>query len=438
MELLFTNAVILPVADDMPRCMRGAVGIAGNRIALVTDDGKAVEAFRAAHPRCREIDCTGRLVMPGLVNTHCHIAMTLQRSQADDIALMAWLNDHIWPFEARQTPEEIVVGMKLGLAELLLGGVTSVVDMYFHQERCIEPVARAGIRAVLGFNIFDRDVETVIAQAGEAVRLAAPCDRIRIALGPHAPYTVSPENLRRSLDAGRRLGIPQMIHVAETRDEVQLVAERYGASPVAHLDALGMFDERTIAAHCIHLSDEDIAILARRGVTVAHNPQSNMKLSSGAAPVERLRAAGVTVTLATDGASSNNDLDMWEEMRTASLLQKYVTGSPQALPAGEVLRMATANGARAMGHAPGTLGVLREGALADLIVVDMQRPHWQPLHDPVATAVYCGKAADVVTVVVDGRIVVEERRFAPETGIDLPALYAEAAEAVARIKRRRG
>ena len=241
---------------------------------------------------------------------------------------------------------------------------------------------------------------------------------------------MSPENLRRGKETAERYGLHLMTHIAETQDEVRIVREKYGMTPVEHLDALGMLDARTIGAHCIYLTDTDIATLAARGVAVSHNPQSNMKISSGVAPVERLRAAGALVTIGTDGTCSNNDLDMFEEVRTAAFLQKSATGDPVALPAWEALRLATANGARAMGYAEGELGVVREGALADLIVVDLQKPHLQPVHDLVSNIVYCGKASDVDTVMVDGRIVVENRRVA---GVDLPALYADVAAAVKRI-----
>jgi len=433
MATLFSNATVLPMtaATGAPQTFAGAVGVDGDRIVLVTADAAAIAAFRAAHPDLREIDCTGRLVMPGLVNTHCHAAMTLQRGLADDIALMPWLNDHIWPFEARQTEADVQLGMTLGIVEMLLGGITSFVDMYYHENRCVGLVERMGIRAMLGCNYFDGNIDEVEREVEEAVALAAGSDRVKIAVAPHAPYTVSPRNLRRGRELADRYGLHLMTHVAETRDESRIVRERYGRTPVAHLDALGLLDGRTIGAHCIHIDDRDIATLAERGVTVAHNPQSNMKISSGVAPVERLRSAGVTVTIATDGPCSNNDLDLFEELRTAALLQKSATGDPEALPACEALRMATANGARAMGHAPGELGVVRAGALADLIVVDLRRPHLQPLNDVVANIVYSGKAADVDTVMVGGRMLVENRRIA---GIDLEELYAAAAAAVARIR----
>ena len=431
MTLLFSHATVLPMTDSGPRSFAGWVGVVGNRVALVTASEHDAAEFRASHPELREIDCRGKLVMPGLVNTHCHAAMTLQRSYADDIPLMSWLNDYIWPFESRQTPDDVALGMTLGIVEMLLGGVTSFVDMYYFENRCVEVAERMGIRAVLGCNYFDTNLEEVFRQVERAVGLAASgSGRVRIAVAPHSPYTVSPENLVRGKELADRYGLGLMTHIAETRDEIRIVRERYGCTPVEHLDSLGLLDRRCIGAHCIHVTDSDIGTLAARGVTVSHNPQSNMKISSGVAPVERMRAAGALVTVATDGTCSNNDLDLWEELRTAAFLQKSATGDPTVLPAWEALRMATANGARAMGYADGELGVLREGALADLIVVDLQKPHLQPIHDVVSNLVYCGKASDVDTVVVDGRIVVENRRI---EGVDLPALYAGAAEAVRRI-----
>ena len=432
MATLFSNATVLPMTSSAegPHTFTGSVGVAGDRIALVSPDESAAAEFRAAHPGLREIDCRGRLVMPGLVNTHCHAAMTLQRSRADDLPLMRWLHEFIWPFEACQTPDDVALGMELGIVEMLLGGVTSFVDMYYFQHRCVGVAERLGIRAVLGCNYFDSNIDEVLPRIGEAVRLAAGSDRVRIAVAPHSPYTVSPENLVRGRELAERHGLLMMTHVAETQDEVRIVREKYGKTSVEHLDGLGLLGPKTIGAHCIHVTDSDIETLAARGVAVSHNPQSNMKISSGVAPVERMRAAGALVTVGTDGTCSNNDLDMFEEVRTAAFLQKSATGDPVALPAWEALRLATANGARAMGYAEGELGVVREGALADLIVVDLQKPHLQPVHDLVSNIVYCGKASDVDTVVVDGRIVVENRRVA---GVDLPALYADVAAAVKRI-----
>ena len=417
MELLFTDALLLPMTDDAPRTFTGALGISGNRIEFASASAADKESFLAAHPNARVVDCRGKLVMPGLINTHCHAGMTLQRSFADDIALMEWLNDYIWPFEKCQTPDDIAVGMMLGIVELLLGGVTSFVDMYFHEDRGVEVARRLGIRAVLGCSYFDYSIDETLAQAERAMVNAAGCSRISIAVAPHSGYTCSPENLLRGKEFCRRNGLLFMTHVAETRDEIGIMAERYGTTPVRHLDALGILDERTIAAHCVHVDDEDIALLAERGVIVSHNPQSNMKLSSGVAPVWRMMQSGVHMTLGTDGTCSNNDLDMFEELRTATFLQKSATGDPTSLPAYEALKLVTVNGARAMGYADGELGVLRKGALADVVVIDLQKPHLQPVHDVVSNVVYCAKASDVETVVVDGEPVVENRRI---RGVDLP------------------
>lgn len=430
MELLFTDALLLPMTEGRPRTFTGVLGISGNRIELVSDSDIERTAFLAAHPDVRVIDCRGKLVMPGLIDTHCHAGMTLQRSYADDIALMEWLNDYIWPFEAHQTPDDIALGMTLGIVELLFGGVTSFVDMYFHESRCVEVVRKLGIRALLGCSYFDRSIDEALGDAARAMERAAGCSRVSVAVAPHSGYTCSPENLVRGKDFCRRNGLMFMSHIAETTDESRIIRELYGRTPVRHFDALGLLDGRTIAAHCVHVDEEDVAVLADRDVIVSHNPQSNMKISSGVAPVWGMMQAGVRMTVGTDGTCSNNDLDMFEELRSAAFLQKSATGDPMSLPAYEALKLATVNGARAMGYADGELGVLRKGALADVIVIDLQKPHLQPLHDVVSNLVYCGKASDVETVVVDGEPVVEERRI---RGVDLPELYRNVSAAVSRI-----
>ncbi len=419
MNLLITNALVLPMtaAGEEPKSCRAAVGVAGNRIALLSNDEARIEAFRREYAP-HEIDATGKLLMPGLINTHCHTAMTLQRSYADDIALMRWLHEYIWPFEAKQTPDEIETGAELGIVEMLLGGTTSFVDMYWHADRTAAAVRRLGARAMLGVCYLDSNFEEFEPSLQRTLAAAEGCDRIGVVVAPHAPYTCSRENLLRGQAIADRLGLMTTIHVAETEDEARIVEEQHGCSPVQYLDSLGLLNERTIGAHCIWLDDRDIATLRDRRVIVAHNPQSNMKIASGIAPLSRLHAEGVCCTIATDGVCSNNDLDLWEEMRSASFLQKVATMDPCVLPAYEMLKMVTVHAARAMGH-DGELGVVREGALADLILIDLNKPHLCPVHDPVANLVYCGKASDVDTVIVDGEVVVEGRTV---RGVDLPDL----------------
>ena len=434
MELLFTEGTILPMTaeEGAPLTFEGAVGIVGNRLELVSGDPARITAWRKAHPEAREINCRGKLLMPGLINTHCHTAMTLQRSYADDIALMEWLNDYIWPFEAHQTAEDVKLGLKLGIVEMLLGGTTSFVDMYFYQEQMRSLVEGMGIRAQLGATYFDNNVDEVLPTMErflEGEKFTTE-DRVHYSIAAHAPYTCSRENIIRGKELCRKFGLIFQIHAAETKDEERIIAEKWQMSPIQYLDSIGVLNSKTVAAHCIHVDDRDIKTLIDRGVTIAHNPESNMKISSGIAPIDKMRRAGALVTIATDGVCSNNDVDQFEEMRSAIFLQKVSTGSPLALPAYEALKMLTRNGARAMGYADGELGVLKEGALADMIVIDMQKPHLQPVHNIVSNLVYCGKAADVDTVVIDGRIVVEHREV---LGVDLPDLYAKIGAAVKRI-----
>lgn len=434
MDLLFKNGTLLPMtaSGDEPLTVEAALGISGNRIALLSADPAEISAFEQGRPDLRVIDCRGKLLMPGLINTHCHTAMTLQRSYADDIALMEWLNDYIWPFESLQTTEDVQLGMELGIAEMLLGGTTSFVDMYFHEPQCKALVERTGIRALLGSTYFDRNADEVLGEMEQV--LAAdrpdPDGRVHYAIAAHAPYTCSRENILRGKELARKYGLMFEIHAAETEDEERIIASQWGMRPIPYLDSIGVLDEKTIAAHCIHVDGQDIATLVKRGVTVSHNPQSNMKISSGIAPIEEMRRQGARVTVATDGVCSNNDLDLFEELRSAVFLQKSATGSPLAMPAYEALKMITANGARAMGRADGELGVLRVGALADVVVIDLQKPHLQPVHNLVSNLVYCGKAADVESVVIDGRIVVENRRI---KGIDLEDLYVRINRAAHRI-----
>ncbi len=434
--ILINRCTVVPMtACKEAKYFTGSVGIEGNKIALVEADGAAcdcgctpkgidrVEAFRRRHAgSLTEIDGRGKILMPGLVNTHCHVSMTLMRGYADDIPLMKWLYERIWPFESHLTHDDVRLGAELGIAEMLLAGTTTFVDMYWMEAAVAEAVIALGIRAQLGasftdanYDAFEADLERVVAIA----RDPASQGRIEPIIAPHAPYSCSPGNLQASFALADRYGIGVTTHVSETLDEQRQIAERYGKTPTEHLRDLGFFDRRALAVHGVHLSGGDIEILHTVGASLAHNPQSNMKLSSGAAPVARMLEAGVNVSLGTDGTCSNDDLDLWEEMRSASFLQKLVAEDPCVLPAYQVLEMATVNGARAIGRQD--LGQIAEGMTADVILIDGEKPHLYPRHDLIANLVYCAKAADVDTVIVDGRIVVEGGRI---PGVDIGELCA--------------
>lgn len=432
MELLFLNGTLLPMtaSGDEDKLRKAALGVVGNRIEMLSDNEQEIADFQKKYPSLKVIDCQGKLVMPGLINTHCHTGMTLQRSNADDIGLMEWLNEHIWPFESYQTPQDIALGMKLGIVEMLLGGTTSFVDMYFHQEETVDVVKQMGIRALLGEDVLNLNFEEISPRIEKVIEKTKGQDVVRAAVAAHSPYTCKKQSVIDAKAFARKHGLIFMTHIAETKDETKIILDRHGLTPVRYMDSIGVLDENTIAAHCIHLDDEEVDIMAKRGVAVSHNPQSNLKVANAVCHVEKLRQRGVLVTLATDGACSNNDLDMFEELRSATLLQKMDAHSPMALPAYEALKLATVNGAKAIGYRHGELGVLQVGALADIIVLDMQKPHMQPEYNIIGNLVYAGKATDVETVVVNGRILVENRQV---LGVDLKELYQQVNQTVNRI-----
>ena len=437
MNLLIKGCTILPMTaseSDPCKYFVGNIGIADGKILFADAEPASVDRFRArSHEPLEEIEGEGMVALPGFINLHNHVSMSLMRSYADDMPLMPWLNDKIWPFEAKLNGEDIYLGAKLGIAEMLLGGTTTFVDMYWHSDRVADAVSEMGIRGVVCPTFVGAHYDNF---EPEAIRMAekygSKKGRIQIMLAPHAAYTCPPDTLKKALKIADRYGLGIQIHVSETLDEQRMIREQYGKTPVAHLRDVGLFERPVLAAHCVYVDEADMEIMARCGVSVAHNPQSNMKLASGIAPVSRMLEAGINVGIGTDGPSSNNDLDMWEELRTASLLQKVATLNPCALTAYQTLRMATVHGAKAIGR-EGELGVIAPGALADLILVDMRRPHLSPQNDLIANLVYCGKASDVDTVIVDGQVVVKEHQLLMA---DVQTLCCEAGERVGEIKKR--
>lgn len=391
----------------------GAVAVQRGRIIAL---GKRVDIEKSYRGR-ETIEARGRIVMPGLINGHTHVPMTLFRGLADDLDLNEWLTKYIFPAEAKNVTEDFVrVGTRLGLAEMIRGGTTTYCDMYYFEDAIADETAKAGVRGVLGETVIDFPVadNKTFAEAMSYTEKFIEKWRghalITPAIAPHAPYTVSEEHLKAVRDLSNRLKATIVIHVAETRKEVADVTRDHNATPVAYLARIGFLYDRVIAAHTVHLTTEEIELLKRQGVGAVHNPQSNMKLASGVARVPEMLKADVALGLGTDGAASNNDLDMWEEMDTAAKLHKLTTNDPRVVAAREVLEMATIRGARAL-HLEREIGSLERGKRADLIVVDMDALNQTPMYNVYSHLVYATKAADVRTVVIEGRVVMRDRRL---------------------------
>ncbi|WP_028307370.1 amidohydrolase [Desulfitibacter alkalitolerans] len=360
------------------------------------------------------IDAAGMAVMPGLINCHTHAAMTLLRGYADDLPLMEWLEKKIWPLEAKLQPEYVYWGTKLAVLEMIRGGTTCFADMYFMMDQVAEAVEETGIRAslsrgLISFNNGQKALEESIDFVKKYHETAE--GRITTMLAPHAPYTCVPEYLQEVSHEAKKLGVGIHIHIAETLAEVSQIKEKYGKSPVEMVYDAGVFAvSPVLAAHCVHMSDNDLKILAREKVNVAHNPESNMKLASGIAPVTKMIEMNINVGIGTDGAASNNNLDMFQEMRSAALLQKVHTYNPTVISSYQALAMATCCGARALGLDQ-EIGKIQAGMQADIILVDLNSPHLQPLHDVNAHLVYSAGAADVDTVIINGRVVMKNKEI---------------------------
>ena len=353
------------------------------------------------------------LVMPGFVNTHTHAAMTLFRGYADDMPLKDWLEKKIWPAEARLKREDIYWGTLLAICEMIRGGTTCFADMYFEMDEVARACQESGIRASLAQGLIGLDKIKGLMGLKESKSLVrnwhrAGDGRITIMLGPHAPYTCPPEYLKKVAKTAEQLNVPIHIHLAETRGEVEECLKVHGKTPVKLVSDLGLLEQRVLAAHCVHLSPEDIELLAEKKVAVAHNPGSNLKLGSGVAPLTEMLQKNILVSIGTDGAASNNNLDMVEEMRTAALLQKGLKEDAAAIPAGTALKLATLNGPASL-FLNDNIGPLRKGAKADLIVVSLKKPHLSPLHNLPAHLVYSAAASDVELVMVNGIILMEKR-----------------------------
>ena len=409
-SLVITNGIVVTMDGGRRVLENGAVAIDGADIVAV-DTAEAVrKQFRGAET----IDAAGRIVLPGLINTHTHAPMVLYRGLADDVALTEWLNKFMFPAEAKTvSPGFVRAGTRLAVLEMIRSGTTTFADMYYFEEEIARETKAAGLRGVLGQTIIQFPVADAKTPADALARAEAFLEEfkddplITPAVAPHAMYTLDGPTLKAARDLARRYGVPTLIHLAETRDEVQTAQERFKSSPVAYLDSLGFLGPGVLAAHAIWVSGAEIDILKARGVGLSHNPESNMKLASGTAPVPAYLRADLPVGLGTDGAASNNDLDMFEAMRTASLLHKLQTADPRAVSAGVALEMATIRGARALGMER-SIGSLEPGKRADVIVVDASSPRHTPMYDPVSHLVYVMRGDDVRTTIVNGVVLMRD------------------------------
>jgi 5-methylthioadenosine/S-adenosylhomocysteine deaminase len=423
-DVLIENGIILPMDRDGSILTPGYVAVKGDRI-----EGIGAGDVRSARAK-KVIDAKGGLVLPGLINGHTHAAMTLFRGLADDLPLMEWLNNYIFPAESRMDADFVYVGTLLACAEMILSGTTTFCDMYLFEDEVAKAAQEAGMRCLVGEVLYDfpspnyGPIDAGLAYTESLIQKWRGHPLVSIAVEPHAVYTCSPELLAAANELALKHGVPLVIHVAETASEIEVVREKYGKRPFEHLESLRILGPHLIADHCVHLDDSEIERIAGHDVKVVNNPESNMKLASGVSPVSQLLARGITVALGTDGCASNNNLDLFAEMDTAAKLHKVRTMDPTVLDALTVLRMATNHGAKALGYGNG-IGILEKGKKADIIIVDTRKPHLTPMYNPYSHLVYAAKGHDVSHSIINGRLVMEDRRLLT---LDLKEVMSRARE----------
>lgn len=412
-DLLVIGGTIVTMDQTRRIIDDGGIAVSDGRIVAI---GPRAEIERAYTSRQR-VSAVEKVLTPGLINGHTHIPMVLFRGLADDLDLQEWLTKYIFPAEAKNVTEDFVrVGARLGLAEMIRGGTTTYCDMYYFEDAIADETAKAGVRGVLGETVIDfpvADNKTNAEAMAYVERFVARWkghDLIVAAIAPHAPYTVSEEHLKAVRAFSDRTGAPIVTHIAETKREVDDLVKSKGASPVAYLERIGFLNQRVIAAHMVWPLDTDFAILQRSGVGVVHNPQSNMKLAAGVAPVPRMLNDGVLLGLGTDGAASNNDLNMWEEMDTVAKLHKVFTGDPKVISAQQAFELATIRGAQAL-HLEKEIGSLEVGKRADFLIINRDTLNQIPVYNIYSDLVYATKASDVETVIINGRLVMRDRRL---------------------------
>jgi len=407
LNILIKNTSLITIKDD---------GINENvNLAIEGDKIKYIGEIPKDFIADKVIDGKDKLVMPGLINAHTHIAMSLLRNYADDLPFWPWLTEKIWPLEAKLTAEDVYWGSALSVVEMIRSGITNFADMYFFMDETARVVQESGIRASLSRGLIGNSGNDDGERFKETRELHRNWHnkaegRITVMAGPHAPYTCSPDYLEKVMDLASELNLRIHIHLSESIKEVEDSYKQYGKSPIKHVYDLGLLEFPVLAAHCVHISDEDIEILKEKNVNVANNPGSNLKLGNGFAPVERMITKGINVALGTDGSSSNNNLNMFEEINLAALINKAINNDCTSVPAITALKMATINGARALGVDDST-GTIEIGKKADLIIIDLKKPHFYPRYNLISSMAYSAQASDVETVIVNGEIVMENREI---------------------------
>ena len=432
-DLIVTGGTVVTVDAAGRVIENGAVAIDGADIAAVDTAAAIAKQFRGRET----IDASGQIVLPGLINTHTHAPMVLYRGLADDLPLMEWLNNYIFPAESKTvSPEFVRAGTRLAALEMIESGTTTFADMYYFEEEIARETRSAGLRGVLGQTVIQfpvADAKTpadALARAETFINEFKGDPLITPAVAPHAIYTLDGPTLRAARELSKRHDVPTLIHLAESRDETKVAEERRASSPVAYLEGLGFLGPGVVGAHGVWVSDADIQVLKMRNVGISHNPESNMKTASGVAPIPKYLSAGVSIGLATDGAASNNDLDMFEAMRVAALLAKHESADPSTLSARTVLEMATIRGARALGM-EGRIGSLEPRKRADLITVSVSGARQTPMYDPISHLVYVIHGDDVRNTVVNGKVLMRDRNVLT---LDAPAVIAEARSWAAKVQ----
>jgi 5-methylthioadenosine/S-adenosylhomocysteine deaminase len=412
-DLIIKGGTVVTMDSSRRVIDNGAVAIDRGTIASV---GTAAD-IDAAYTAREVINAAGKVVIPGLINGHTHVPMTLFRGIADDLDLQEWLTKYIFPAEAKNVTEDFVrVGTRLGLAEMIRSGTTTYCDMYYFEDAIADETSKAGMRGVLGETVIDFPVADNKTNTEAMTYVERFINHwkgnalIVPAIAPHAPYTVSEDHLKAVRAFSDRTGVPMVIHISETKREVDDSIKSKGASPIDYLNRIGFLNDRVIAAHVVWPTEEELGLLKKLGVGIVHNPQSNMKLASGVAPVPDMLKSDLPVGLGTDGAASNNDLNLWEEMDTAAKLHKVFSKDPKVVSAQEAFEMATIRGARAL-HLEKEIGSIEAGKRADLAVVDLDDLNQTPFYNIYSDLVYATKAGDVRTVIIEGRIVMRDRRL---------------------------